>query len=154
MALDASGNVVVTGGSSGIGLELARRGYKTVVMSVDPAHSLSDAFDLEKDLMDHEAGRLVNVEKNLWIQELDIQQEVETYWGEIHRYLSALFSSTGLDEILAEELAILPGMEELSALLYVNDWHKEKRYDVIVLDCAPTGESLRRRRSPRRRRRR
>src|SRR5205814_4363213 len=58
-------------------------------------------------------------------------------------YLSALFRTSGLSEVEAEEMAIFPGMEELSALLYVNQWHKEKRYDVIVLDCAPTGESLR-----------
>jgi arsenite-transporting ATPase len=74
---------------------------------------------------------------------LDIQQEIERNWGEIHRYLSALFKTTGLDEILAEELAILPGMEEVSLLLYINRYVRDKEFDVILLDCAPTGESIR-----------
>lgn len=64
-------------------------------------------------------------------------------WHQIWSYVSSLLHTSGLSEVEAEEMAILPGMEELSALLYVNQWHKEGRYDVIVLDCAPTGESLR-----------
>ena len=68
---------------------------------------------------------------------------MEKNWGDIHRYLSTLFNTTGLDSILAEELAILPGMEEISLLLYINSYAQNKKYDVIILDCAPTGESLR-----------
>src|SRR2546426_8683930 len=70
------GGVGKTSISAATGLELARRGYRTLVMSVDPAHSLSDSFDLEKRLMDHEAGQLVGVAKNLWIQEVDVQEEI------------------------------------------------------------------------------
>jgi arsenite/tail-anchored protein-transporting ATPase len=137
------GGVGKTSISAATGLELARRGYKTLVMSVDPAHSLSDAFDLEKNLMDHEAGRLVSVEKNLWIQEVDVLEEISRHWNSVYAYVAALLNLSGLEQTLAEELAIFPGMEEVSSLLYVNQYVREKTFDVILLDCAPTGESLR-----------
>jgi arsenite/tail-anchored protein-transporting ATPase len=137
------GGVGKTSISAATGLELARRGYKTVVMSVDPAHSLSDAFDLEKDLMDHEAGRLMSVAKNLWIQEVDVLEEIGRHWDSVYAYVAALLNISGLEQTLAEELAIFPGMEEVSSLLYVNQYAREKTFDVILLDCAPTGESLR-----------
>jgi arsenite-transporting ATPase len=129
--------------SAATGLELARRGYRTLVMSIDPAHSLSDAFDLEKRLMDHEAGKLVNISKNLWIQEVDVQEEISRHWDSVYAYVSALLNVSGLEQTLAEELAIFPGMEEVSSLLYVNQYVREKAFDVMLLDCAPTGESLR-----------
>jgi arsenite-transporting ATPase len=137
------GGVGKTSISAASGLESARRGYKTLVMSVDPAHSLSDAFDLDKDLMDHEAGRLVNVAKNLWIQEVDVLEEISRHWNSVYAYVAALLNVSGLEQTLAEELAIFPGMEEVSSLLYVNQYVREKSFDVVILDCAPTGESLR-----------
>jgi arsenite/tail-anchored protein-transporting ATPase len=137
------GGVGKTSISAATGLELARRGYRTVVMSVDPAHSLSDCFDLEKGLMDHEAGQLVSVGKNLWIQEVDVQEEIGRHWEAVYSYVAALLNVSGLEKTVAEELAIFPGMEEVSSLLYVNQYAREKSFDVILLDCAPTGESLR-----------
>jgi arsenite-transporting ATPase len=137
------GGVGKTSVAAATGIRVAEMGHRTIIMSLDVAHSLSDIFDLEKDLLDQNKGRPINVQKNLWIQELDIQEEIEKNWGEIHRYLSALFKTTGLDEILAEELAILPGMEEVSLLLYINRYVRDKEFDVILLDCAPTGESIR-----------
>jgi arsenite-transporting ATPase len=137
------GGVGKTSISASTGLELARRGYRTLVMSVDPAHSLSDSFDLPKSLMDHEAGRTVSVAKNLWIQEVDVQEEISRHWESVYGYVSALLNISGLEQTLAEELAIFPGMEEVSSLLYVNQYVREKTFDVILLDCAPTGESLR-----------
>jgi len=137
------GGVGKTSISAATGLELARRGYRTLVMSIDPAHSLSDAFDLEKRLMDHEAGRLVNISKNLWIQEVDVQEEISRHWNSVYAYVSGLLNVSGLEQTLAEELAIFPGMEEVSSLLYVNQYVREKQFDVMLLDCAPTGESLR-----------
>lgn len=125
------------------GIRAAEMGKKTVIMSLDVAHSLGDIFDLEKNLLDQNKGQPVQIKSNLYIQEIDIQEEITRYWRDIHRYLSSLFNTTGLDEILAEELAILPGMEEVSLLLYINQYVQEKEYDVIILDCAPTGESLR-----------
>ena len=137
------GGVGKTSVAAATGIRVAEMGQRTVIMSLDMAHSLSDIFDLDKSLLDKNKGRPVKVGKNLWIQELDIQEEVEKNWGEIYTYISTLLNTTGLDEILAEELAILPGMEEVSLLLFINDYVKRKKYDVIILDCAPTGESLR-----------
>jgi arsenite-transporting ATPase len=137
------GGVGKTSVAAATGIRVAEMGSRTIIMSLDVAHSLADIFDLEKDLLDQNKGRPIKVQKNLWIQELDIQEEIEKNWGEIHRYLSALFKTTGLDEILAEELAILPGMEEVSLLLYINRYVRDKEFDVILLDCAPTGESIR-----------
>ncbi|MEE9165762.1 MAG: TRC40/GET3/ArsA family transport-energizing ATPase, partial [Nitrospinota bacterium] len=137
------GGVGKTTIASATGVSCAKKGKRTIIMSLDAAHSLSDSFDMDKRLMDRESGKPVKVNKNLWIQEIDVQEEIEENWGDIHKYISSLFNATGLDEILAEEMAILPGMEEVSALFYINRYFKEKRFDVILLDCAPTGESLR-----------
>jgi len=137
------GGVGKTSIAAATGLELARRGYRTLVMSVDPAHSLSDAFDLPRSLMDHEAGRLTAVGNSLWIQEVDVQEEIGHHWESVYSYISALLNISGLEQAVAEELAIFPGMEEVSSLLYVNQYVQEKTFDVILLDCAPTGESLR-----------
>lgn len=137
------GGVGKTSVAAATGVRAAAMGRRTVIMSLDVAHSLSDIFDLEKGLLDLNRGKPLPVAENLWIQELDVQEEVTKNWKDIHRYLSLLLNTTGLDEILAEELAILPGMEEVSLLLYINRYVKEKAYDVIILDCAPTGESIR-----------
>ncbi len=125
------------------GMTLARRGLKTLVMSVDAAHSLADAFDLDVRLTDKNRGEPLAVEENLWIQEVDVTEEIERHWKEISGYITTLLAVTGVEEVLAEELAIFPGMEEVSALLYVNRYAKENAYDALILDCAPTGESLR-----------
>jgi len=138
------GGVGKTSVAAATGIKAAESGHKTVIMSLDVAHSLSDIFDLNnKSLIDQDRGSLTKIRKNLWIQELDIQEEIEKNWGDIHKYLSTLLNTTGLDEILAEELAILPGMEEVSMLLHINSYVQTKKFDVILLDCAPTGESLR-----------
>jgi arsenite-transporting ATPase len=137
------GGVGKTSVSAATGIKAAEMGHKTVVMSLDVAHSLADIFDLDKDLLDKNKGEPVAINENLFIQELDIQEEIQRYWGDIHKYLSSILYTTGLDEVLAEELAVLPGMEEISLLLYINKYVREKAFDVILLDCAPTGESLR-----------
>jgi len=137
------GGVGKTSVSAATGIKAAEMGHKTVVMSLDVAHSLADIFDLDKDLLDKNKGEPVAINEKLFIQELDIQEEIQRYWGDIHKYLSSILSTTGLDEVLAEELAVLPGMEEISLLLYINQYVREKAFDVILLDCAPTGESLR-----------
>ncbi len=137
------GGVGKTSVSAATGIKAAEMGHKTVVMSLDVAHSLADIFDLDRDLLDKNKGEPIKINKNLFIQELDIQEEIQRYWGDIHKYISGLLNMTGLDEVLAEELAVFPGMEEVSLLLYINKYVREKTYDVILLDCAPTGESLR-----------
>jgi len=93
--------------------------------------------------MDKNKGKPVRAAKNLSIQEVDVQEEIKKNWGEVHKYISSLLNISGIDEVLAEELAILPGMEEISSLLHINRYVAQKRYEVILLDCAPTGESIR-----------
>jgi len=124
-------------------LALARRGYKTIAVSSDAAHSLSDSFDLDPELFDTSKGTIVNIEKNLDALQVNIVYEIDRYWKEISQYIALLFATQGLDEVVAEELAIIPGMEELSALLYINQFEREGNYDVMIMDCAPTGETLR-----------
>lgn len=125
------------------GVACAQKGLKTLVMSLDTAHSLVDSFNLKKSLMDRNKGRPIRVAKQLYIQELDVNEEIADNWGDVHKYVGSLLNVSGIDEVLAEELAILPGMEEVSSLLHINRYVTEKRYDVILLDCAPTGESIR-----------
>ena len=125
------------------GVRLARLGYKTLVMSVDPAHSLADSFDLGGQLFHGATGQPSKVAEGLWIQEVNIQKEIARHWQSISSYITSLLRTTGLGDVEAEEMAIFPGMEELSALMYVNQYRKTSEFDVVVLDCAPTAESLR-----------
>lgn len=137
------GGVGKTSVASATGIRAAEMGHRTLIMSLDIAHSLSDIFALDKGLVDQNKGMPVKIEDRLWIQELDIQEEIQRNWKDVYKYIATVFSTTGFDEILAEELAVLPGMEEVSSLLYINRYVQEDDFDVIILDCAPTGESLR-----------
>src|SRR5205807_6427922 len=118
-------------------------GHKTLVMSVDPARSLADSFDVASQLFHGATGEPVRLYEDLWIQEVNIQREIKRHWQEISGYITSLLRTTGLGDVEAEEMAIFPGMEELSALMYVNQYRKTAEFDVVVLDCAPTAESLR-----------
>jgi arsenite-transporting ATPase len=137
------GGVGKTSIAAASGVACAQEGLKTLIMSLDAAHSLVDSFDLNRTLMDKNKGKPIRVAKHLWVQEVDVQEEITKNWGEVHKYISSLLNISGIDEVLAEELAILPGMEEISSLLHINRYVAQKRYDVILLDCAPTGESIR-----------
>jgi len=137
------GGVGKTCVAAATGVVTARMRLRTLVMSLDPAHSLSDAFDLDRSLMDKNRGQPIPVGEGLWIQELDIHEEMGKSWGEVQRYIALLLNASGIDDILAEELAVLPGMDEVAALLHINRYVKDKAYDLIILDCAPTAESLR-----------
>lgn len=128
--------------ASATGALAASQGVKTLIISLDPAHSLRDAFDLSDQLL-ATGGEPVRVTQRLWIQEININLALEQYWDDVHQYLSLLFNTAGLDQVVAEEIAVLPGMEEISALLYINDYVKSKRFDLLILDCAPTAESMR-----------
>jgi arsenite-transporting ATPase len=137
------GGVGKTSIAAATGVHLARRGYKTLVMSVDPAHSLADSFDLGGKLFHGDTGEPKIVAEGLWIQEVNIQREIKRHWDAISSYITSLLRTSGLGDVEAEEMAIFPGMEELSALMYVNQYRKSTQFDVVVLDCAPTAESLR-----------
>lgn len=138
------GGVGKTTIAAATGMKLAQLGYRTIVISLDVAHSLRDAFD-----SDAAAETLIQTEKqipvgeNLWIQEINIQEAITEYWDEVYNYIRSLLNRSGLETLVAEEIAVFPGMEEICALLYINQYVREKTYDVIILDCAPTGESLR-----------
>jgi arsenite-transporting ATPase len=143
LLFSGKGGVGKTSLAAATGLQLSRLGYRTLVMSVDPAHSLADAFDLETSLFHAKTGDPFAIDEHLAIHEVNIQKEIKRHWREISSYVISVLRTTGISDVEAEELAILPGMEELSAMMYVNQFRREERYDVIVLDCAPTAESMR-----------
>jgi len=143
LLFSGKGGVGKTSLAAATGVQLARLGYRTLVMSVDPAHSLADSFDLETSLFHEKTGDPYSISDNLSIHEVNIQREIKRHWREISAYVISVLRTTGISDVEAEELAILPGMEELSAMMWVNQFRREQRYDVIVLDCAPTAESMR-----------
>src|SRR6059036_3193787 len=115
----------------------AERGKRTLVISTDIAHSLADSFDVP---LGGEPTRIVD---NLWGQESDVYFNVRRYWGTVQRYVQSVFKWRGLDDVLAEEMTVLPGMDEVGSLLWIAEHHDSGDYDVIVVDAAPTGETLR-----------
>jgi arsenite-transporting ATPase len=115
---------------------LARKGMKTIVISTDPAHSLGDAFGEEIGPKPKLMG------ENLLAQEISVNEAVVTHWAELKGYLTGLFQTQGLDPVSAEEIATLPGFDEAAQLLYLRQYYDEGKYDVIIIDSAPTGESL------------
>ena len=137
------GGVGKTSLAAATGVRLAELGYRTLVMSIDPAHSLADSFDLETGLFHTQTSDPYPLDDRLSIFELNIQKEIRRHWREISSWVISLLRTTGIGRVQAEELAILPGMEELSAMMYINEYRREGRYDVIVLDAAPTAESMR-----------
>jgi arsenite/tail-anchored protein-transporting ATPase len=137
------GGVGKTTVAAATGLAAARQGHRTLILSFDLAHSLSDSFDLDDELFSKSRGQPIKVAENLEIQEIDVQEELERQWSEIYRFSAALFAGGGLSEVVAEEVAIMPGMEDIVALIRLNHYVSENRYDVIVLDCPPTSEALR-----------
>jgi len=143
LLFSGKGGVGKTSLAAATGLKLAELGYRTLVMSIDPAHSLADSFDLDTDLFHSQTSDPLPINDGLSILELNIQKEVKRHWQEISSYVISVLRTTGINEVEAEELAILPGMEELSAMMYINQYRRENRYDVVVLDAAPTAESMR-----------
>jgi len=131
------GGVGKTSVAAATALRAAAMGYRTVVLSTDAAHSLSDSLEV------HLSGKLEHIAKNLDGIEVDIQHELETRWKEIQTYLSDFLASQGMDGITAKEMAIFPGMELMSALFYVEEFYNDKKYDVVVMDTAPTADTLR-----------
>jgi arsenite-transporting ATPase len=115
----------------------ARRGYRTLVISTDAAHSLSDSFEVPLGNTPHK------ITANLYGQEINALEQMEAKWGEIKTYLTALFASQGVDSIEAEELSVFPGMEELFSLMEIRQYNRTADYEVIIVDCAPTGDTLR-----------
>ncbi len=135
--MTGKGGVGKTSVAAATGLRCAELGYKTLVLSTDPAHSLADSFDIE---LGHEPQK---VQPNLWGAELDALMELEGNWGAVKRYITQVLQARGLDGIQAEELAILPGMDEIFGLVRMKRHYDEGEYDVLIIDSAPTGTALR-----------
>ena len=131
------GGVGKTSVAAATALRCAQQGQRTLVISTDSAHSLADSFDVSIGPEPREIAPL------LWGQEVDVFHEIREHWGTIQKYLLGIFAWRGLNEIVAEEMATFPGMEELSSLLLITRYEQMQRFDVIVIDCAPTGETLR-----------
>lgn len=138
--------VILFTGKGGVGkttvaaataLRIARSGRKTLIMSTDPAHSLADSFGIEL------GSEPTEVASNLWAEQIDPQQRLEDNWREIQQQLVSVLNWAGLAEIEAEELAVIPGLDEIFSLADVKRHHDEGPYDALIVDCAPTGETLR-----------
>ena len=128
-------------GKTSVAAATARRcaaaGLRTVVLSTDPAHSLSDSLEAEIGAEPTQAGA------NLFGQEVQAQEEMERHWDSVQGWLGTLLEERGVDRIAAEELTVPPGMDELFSLLWIKRHHEEGEFDCVVVDCAPTGETLR-----------
>lgn len=131
------GGVGKTSVAAATALRAARMGYRTMLMSTDAAHSVSDSLEVPL------SGKTTKVEENLDALEVDMLYELETRWREVQRYVTNFMMSQGMDGITSKEMAVLPGMELMSALFYVEDFYKRNAYDLVVMDTAPTGETLR-----------
>lgn len=130
------GGVGKTSVSAATALRCAELGYRTVVLSTDPAHSLGDSFDRRI------GNELTPLAPNLWGQEIDLLHQMDKYWGRVQDYLNVLFAWRGMDSLVAEETSVLPGMEELASLMQITHLAESGEYDVIVIDAAPTGSTL------------
>ncbi len=130
------GGVGKTSISAATALRCAELGYRTAVLSTDPAHSLGDSFDRRI------GNELTELAPNLWGQEIDLLNQMDQYWGRVQEYMNAIFAWQGMDGLVAEETAVLPGMEELASLMQITYLADSGDYDVIVIDAAPTGSTL------------
>lgn len=131
------GGVGKTTISAATAVHAAHMGYRTLVMSTDQAHSLADSFDI--DLDDHP----VAIETNLWAQEINVLMEMEENWRIVQDYVASVMTAKGLDELIAEEMAVFPGMDELFSLLEIRKVDASGKYDCLIIDCAPTAQTLR-----------
>jgi arsenite-transporting ATPase len=131
------GGVGKTSISAATALHCAEMGLKTLVMSTDTAHSLGDSLDKQIGPEPQE------VYPNLWAQEVDARYSMDKYWGRVQKYMVALFSRKGVEDVVAEEVTILPGFEEGAHLLWINQYVQKGEFDVLIVDAAPTAETLR-----------
>lgn len=130
------GGVGKTSISAATALRSAELGYRTAVLSTDPAHSLGDSFDIRI------GPELVELAPRLWGQEIDLVTQMDDHWGRVQAYLNAIFAWQGMEGLVAEETAVLPGMEELASLMQIIHLADSGRFDVIIIDAAPTGSTL------------
>src|SRR5215217_975885 len=131
------GGVGKTSVAAATARRLAAAGLRTVVLSTDPAHSVYDSFETEL------SSAPTLVAERLYGQEVQAQEEMERHWDAVSDWLGELLAERGVDPVSADELTVPPGMDELFSLLQIKAHHESDEYDAIVVDCAPTGETLR-----------
>lgn len=131
------GGVGKTSISAATALRCAEMGLRTIVISTDTAHSLADSLDVKI------GPEPVLLADNLWAQEVDARYSMDKYWGRIQNYMLEVLSTRGVQDIVAEEVTILPGLEEGAHLLWINKYASEGEHDVLIVDAAPTAETLR-----------
>ena len=131
------GGVGKTTAAAGSAIRAGRSGLRTLVVSTDAAHSLADAFDQPIGPEPTPVGDRV------WVQQVDTQRRFERSWADLQGYLLSVLDASGVDPIAAEELTVLPGADEVLALLEVRDQVATGKWNVVIVDCAPTAETLR-----------
>lgn len=138
LLLTGKGGVGKSTVAAGTAVLAARSGLRTLVLSTDAAHSLADAFGITDP-----APEPTRIAENLHLQQVDAQRRFTDSWSEIQSYLLRVLDTVGVDRVAAEELTVLPGAEEVLALLELRDIARSGAWDVVVVDCAPTAETLR-----------
>jgi arsenite-transporting ATPase len=136
MLFTGKGGVGKTTIAAATATRAAELGHRTLVISTDAAHSLGDSFDLDL------GNSPTKVSNNLWAQEVNVLYEIALHWKKIQEYMASFFKLSGVEDILAEEMAVLPGMGELFGLFRIHEANRSGRYDCLVVDCAPTGQTL------------
>ena len=130
------GGVGKTSIAAATAIKSAEMGNKTIVVSADAAHSLGDSLDMSL------SSEPVSIIENLWAQEIDATYELERFWGKAQKHIISLFGSKVVNEITNSELIAFRGFEELLSLFRILRFCLEGEYDVVIIDCAPTGETL------------
>lgn len=115
----------------------AALGYKTLVASTDIAHSLADSLDLPL------SDQPVEVAENLWAQEISVVADIHNHWGALQEFVSGMIAGKGISNVVADELSAFPGMDEIVSLLHINKQATERNFDRVIIDAAPTGETIR-----------
>ncbi|HLV44482.1 MAG TPA: ArsA family ATPase [Aggregatilineales bacterium] len=137
LVFTGKGGVGKTSVAAATALRAADLGHRVLVVSTDTAHSLGDS--LQQELRPEP----VRITDNLDAQEIDVQYSIEKYWGDFQKFMVGLFTRRGVEDVIAEEVTILPGLEEGASLLWLAEYADSGEYDVIVVDAAPTAETLR-----------
>jgi len=131
------GGVGKTSISAATALRCAEMGLRTIVISTDTAHSLADSLEVKI------GPEPVEIRENLWAQEVDARYSMDKYWGRIQKYMLNVLNPRHVNDIVAEEVTILPGLDEGAHLLWINKYVEDNQHDVLIVDAAPTAETLR-----------